>query len=82
MPGRTPIARTELVVSPAAELFPQRQMDSIRSEQFVERKELPADNLDLINQLKEMSAGSAFHLAEEGGPESWELHVAALLMRC
>ena len=41
-----------LVLSPAAEPFPQKLVDKIRSGQFVDMKELLADNMSLINQLE------------------------------
>ena len=41
-----------LTLSPAAETFPQRLVEKVRSLQFVEMKELLTDNVSLLNQLE------------------------------
>ena len=48
----TASAQSGLVLSPAAEPIPQRLVHKIRSGNFVEMKELLADNLALISQLE------------------------------
>lgn len=43
-----------LLLSPASEPFPQKLVDKIRSGQFVDMKELLADNMSLIKELEEV----------------------------
>ena len=46
------ISNGGLVHSPAAEFFPHKLVDKVKSGQFVEMRELLADNISLLNQLK------------------------------
>lgn len=45
---------TGLILSPAAEPFPQKLVDKVKSGQFVEMRELLADNISLIQQLEDI----------------------------
>ena len=50
LPQPTPSAG--LILSPVAESFPRRLVDKAKSGQFVEMRELLADNIFLVNQLE------------------------------
>ena len=60
-----------MILSPAAEPFPQKLVDKARAGHFVEMKELLADNMALISQLK----------AVQGLPPIAWLTYARLLIR-
>ena len=47
-----PLPTAGLVLSPAAEPFPRKLVDKVKSGQFVEMRELLADNISLLNQLE------------------------------
>ena len=47
-----PTPTAGLVLSPAAEPFPRRLVDKVKSGQFVEMRELLADNISLLHQLE------------------------------
>ena len=58
-----------LVLSPAAEQFPQKLVDKVNSGQFVEMRELLADNIALLHQLEAMHGYSPLHLAGVARPQ-------------
>ena len=62
-----------LVLSPAAEPFPQKLVDKIRSGQFVDMKELLADNMSLVNQLEAVQGLSPIHLLGARRPRLREI---------
>ena len=43
---------TSFVLSPAAESFPHKHVDKVKSDQFVEMRELLANNITLLSQLE------------------------------
>ena len=45
---------TGLILSPAAEPFPQKLVDKVKSGQFVEMRELLSDNIALMQQLEDI----------------------------
>ena len=47
-----PASTAGLILSPAAEPFPRRLVDKAKSGQFLEMRELLADNISLLNQLE------------------------------
>lgn len=47
-----PALNSGLVLSPAAEPFPRKLVDKVKSGQFVEMRELLADNISLVHQLE------------------------------
>ena len=49
-----PTTQAGLVLSPAAEPFPRKVVDKVRSGQFIELRELLADNITLVQQLESM----------------------------
>ena len=55
-PPPTPSAG--LILSPAAAPFPQKLVDKVRSGQFIEMRELLADNISLVQQLHGDDAGT------------------------
>ena len=50
------------ILSPAAEPFLKKVLDKIRSGQFVEMRELLADNIELVHQLECMQGLQAAHM--------------------
>ena len=46
--------RSGLILSPAAEPFPHKLVDKVKSGQFVEMRELLADNIALVQQLEDI----------------------------
>lgn len=57
----TPPINAGLVLSPAAEPFPHKLMEKVRSRQFVEIRELLADNISLMHQLEALQGGFPCH---------------------
>ena len=57
-----------LVLSPATEPFPWKLVDKVNSGQFVEMRELLADNIALLHQLEAMHGYSPLHLAGVARP--------------
>ena len=62
-----------LTLSPASEPLPQKLVEKIRSGQFVEMKELLADNVALTKQLEAVQGVPAFHLLGTRGPRLREV---------
>ena len=65
-PPAAPLPATSagLILSPAAAPFPQKLVDKVRSGQFLEMRDLLADNISLVQQLETMQATS--HIAMVG----------------
>ena len=63
-----PSSTSGLVLSPAAEPFPRKLVDKVNSGQFVEMRELMADNIALLHQLEAMHGYSPLHLAGVARP--------------
>lgn len=68
-----PATHAGLTLSPAAETFPKKLVDKVRSRQFVEMKELLADNVALISQLEAVSGLSASHMLGTARPRLREV---------
>lgn len=69
-----------LVLSPAAEPLPKKLVDKIRSGQFVEMRELLADNVSLVNQLETVQGVPAAHMLGATRPRLRE--VTSLISWC
>ena len=73
--------RSGLILSPAAEPFPHKLVDKVKSGQFVEMRELLADNIALVQQLENIQgfplqgprdlACVMSHLSPLGATVSW-----------
>ena len=68
-----PSSTSGLVLSPAAEPFPRKLVDKVNSGQFVEMRELMADNITLLHQLEAMYGYSSLHLAGVASPRLREV---------
>ena len=62
-----------LVLSPAAEPFPQRLVEKVRSHQFIEMRELLSDNISLIRQLEAIQGYTPFHTLGPARPRLREV---------
>ena len=62
-----------VVLSPAAEPFPDKLVDKVNSGQFVEMRELLADNIALLHQLEVMHGYSPLHLVGATRPRLREV---------
>ncbi len=51
-----------LVLSPAAEAFPNKLVDKVRAGHFVEMKDFLADNMSLVSQLEAVQGFPAVHM--------------------
>ena len=69
-----------LVLSPTAEQFPRKLVDKVNSGQFVEMRELLADNIALLHQLEAMHGYSPLHSAGVARPRLRD--VSSLTMWC
>ena len=69
-----------LVLSPAAEPFPRKLVEKVNSGQFVEMRELLADNIALLYQLEAIHGYSPFHLVGAARPRLRD--VASLTTWC
>ena len=78
----TASAQSGLVLSPAAEPIPQRLVHKIRSGNFVEMKELLADNLALISQLESVPGTHPMHLLGATRPRLREVTTLASWCYC
>ena len=56
-----PTLTSGLVLSPASELFPRKLVDKVNSGQFVDMRELLADNISLLHQLEAIQGYPALH---------------------
>ena len=72
-PGSGLGASTPLVLSPAAEPFPSKLVDKVRSRQFVEMRELLADNIALLRQLEAVHGYSPLHALGSARPRLREV---------
>ena len=57
-----PPPTSSLVLSPAAQPFPRKLVDKVKSGQFVEMRELLADNISLAHQLEAIQGYSPLHV--------------------
>lgn len=80
LPAQAAPSHAGLTLSPAAETFPKRLVDKVRSGQFTEMKELLADNMSLLHQLETVSGVSATHMLGPARPRLRE--VASLPTWC
>ena len=64
-----PSSTSGLVLSPAAEPFPHKLVDEVNSGQFIEMRELLADNIALLHQLEALHGYSPLHLAGAAKPQ-------------
>ena len=71
-----------LTLSPAAETFPKRLVDKVRSGQFVEMKELLTDNMSLISQLEAVQGTSAAQMLGPNRPRLREVSSLATWCYC
>ena len=66
-------ASAPLVLSPAAEPFPSKLVDKVRSRQFVEMRELLGDNIALLRQLEAVHGCSPLHALGPARPRLREV---------
>lgn len=70
----SPVTRTaDLVLSPAAQPFPRKLVEKVQSGQFVEMRELLADNISLVHQLESTHGFSPLHLMGASRPRLREI---------
>ena len=68
-----PTTNAGLVLSPAAEPFPHRLVEKVRSRQFVEMRELLSDNISLIHQLEAIQGYTPCHTLGPARPRLREV---------
>ena len=66
-----PTLSAGLILSPAAEPFPRRLVDKAKSGQFVEMRELLADNIFLVNQLEAIQGFLPLQVLGATRPHLW-----------
>ena len=71
-----------LVLSPAAEPFPRKLVDKVQSGQFVEMRELLADNISLVQQLESIQGFSRLHLVGANRPRLREITSLSTWIYC
>ena len=71
-----------LMLSPAAPPFPRKLVDKVKTGQFVEMKELLADNVSLLNQLEAVPGMSAVHMLGAARPRLREVSSLASWCYC
>ena len=80
-PTALPVSSQQgLVLSPAAEPLPKKLVDKIRSGQFVEMRELLADNVSLVHQLETVQGAPAAYMLGTSRPRLRE--VTSLISWC
>ena len=68
-----PAPTSGLILSPAAEPFPRKLVDKVTSGQFVEMRELLADNISLLHQLEAIQGYPPHHVLGPGRPRLREV---------
>ena len=71
-----------LMLSPAAPPFPRKLVDKVKTGQFVEMKELLADNVSFLNQLEAVPGMSAVHMLGAARPRFREVSSLASWCYC
>ncbi|XP_064388121.1 proline-rich protein 36-like isoform X3 [Halichondria panicea] len=71
-----------LILSPAEAPVPQKIVDKIRSGQFVEMRELLADNISLLEQLHSIHAPGNISAAGPSRPRMRDVHTLPLWLYC
>ena len=71
--AQPPPTHAGLMLSPAAETFPKKIVEKAQSGQFMEMKELLADNMALISQLDTVSGLSTSHMFGAARPRLQEV---------
>ena len=66
--SQQPASASALVLSPAAEPFPRKLVDKVNSGQYIEMRELLADNIALLHQLEAIHGYSPLHFVGAARP--------------
>lgn len=78
----TPATQPGLVLSPAVEPFPRKIIDKVRSGQFIDMKELLADNITLVQQLEAVQSYAPLPTVGPSRPRLREVTSLSLWCYC